>query len=215
VRISILGPLRVEAGQSAVHVGGRQLRLLLILLALEAGRVVPAAVLTARLWPDEEPADPGNALQTLVSRLRGALRPAGLDPLVESHPSGYRLAVAAEAVDALAEGDPQAAARVLAQALSLWHGQALADAAGCEFAEAVAYRLTEARSQAAQDRIEAELGLGEAAALTGELQALVADDPLAERPRALLMRALAPPAARRRPSPYSPRAATCWPTASG
>jgi len=49
VRISVLGPLRVEAGQSAVPVGGRQLRLLLILLALEAGRMVPAAVLAARL----------------------------------------------------------------------------------------------------------------------------------------------------------------------
>jgi len=80
VCVSVLGPLRVEAGQSDVPVGGRQLRLLLILLALEAGRVVPAAVLAARLWPEEEPADPGNALQTLVSRLRAALRPAGLDP---------------------------------------------------------------------------------------------------------------------------------------
>jgi predicted ATPase/DNA-binding SARP family transcriptional activator len=201
VRISLLGPLQVQAGQSAVHVGGRQLRLLLTLLALEAGRVVPAGVLAGRLWPDEQPADPGNALQTLVSRLRAALRP---DLVIESHPAGYRLAIAPGDVDALAfesmaaagrralaAGDPQAAAQVLRQALDLWHGQALADAAGSEFADAVALRLTEARSQAAQDRIEAELGLGEAAALIGELQAMVADDPLAERPRALLMRALA------------------------
>ena len=50
--------------------------------------MVSAAVLAARLWPDEEPADPGNARQMLVSRLRGSLRPAGFDSLIESHPSG-------------------------------------------------------------------------------------------------------------------------------
>jgi len=199
----MLGPLRVQAGRSMVHIGGRQLRLLLSLLALEAGRVVPASVLAARLWPEAEPADPGNALQTLVSRLRAALRPAGLDALIESHPSGYRLgigpadvdilafeAMAAEGRRALAEGDAQTAARVLAQALDLWHGQPLADAAGCEFADAVAGRLADARVAAAQDRIEADLALGEAAGLVAELKAMVAADPLAERTRALLMRAL-------------------------
>jgi len=46
LRVGLLGPLLVrdEAGR-AVHVGGRQLRLLLILLALDAGRVVPSAAL--------------------------------------------------------------------------------------------------------------------------------------------------------------------------
>jgi predicted ATPase/DNA-binding SARP family transcriptional activator len=199
----MLGPLRVQAGASMVHIGGRQLRLLLSLLALDAGKVVPAAVLAARLWPDAEPADPGNALQTLVSRLRAALRPAGLDGLIESHPSGYRLGIGPEDVDiaafeamaadgrrALAEGDAQTAARVLSEALDLWYGQPLADAAGCEFPDAVAGRLIEARGAAVQDRIEAELALGEAANLVAELKAMVAADPLAERPRALLMRAL-------------------------
>ncbi len=44
LRVGLLGPLLVrdEAGR-AVHVGGRQLRLLLILLALDAGRVAPSA----------------------------------------------------------------------------------------------------------------------------------------------------------------------------
>jgi DNA-binding winged helix-turn-helix (wHTH) protein len=70
---------------------------LLTFLALDAGRVVPAGVLADRLWPDDagQPADPGNALQTLVSRLRAALRGAGCAGLIESHPVGYRLAVPA------------------------------------------------------------------------------------------------------------------------
>jgi predicted ATPase/DNA-binding SARP family transcriptional activator len=205
MRIALLGPLQVrdEAG-TPVSIGGRQLRVLFILLALAAGRVVPAGTLTDELWPAERPADPGNALQTLVSRLRAALRAADCAALLESHPAGYRLAVPADAVDALqfqalavtgrralAAGDAPTAARMLREALGLWRGPALADAAGCEAAEAAAVSLGELREGAAQDRIEAELGLGEAVTVIGELKSMVSADPLAERPRALLMRALA------------------------
>ena len=73
--IGLLGPLQVrdETGRP-VHVGGRQLRVLLTLLALNAGRVVPAGSLAGELWPDDPPGNPGNALQTLISRLRAELR---------------------------------------------------------------------------------------------------------------------------------------------
>jgi predicted ATPase/DNA-binding winged helix-turn-helix (wHTH) protein len=204
VRISILGPLRV---QPDVPLGGRQLRLLLTLLALEAGRVVPAPVLADRLWPGAE-AERGNALQTLISRLRAALREGGADNLIESHPTGYRLAMPPEAVDALefgelaAEGrraltvgDAARASLTLTRALELWRGQPLADAAGCDYADAVAVRLAGLREDAMLNRIEADLSLGTAAVrtaagLTGELKTIVEADPLAERPRGLLMRAL-------------------------
>ena len=75
LRIGLLGPLQVrdETGRQ-VHVGGRQLRVLLTLLALSAGRVVPAGSLAGQILPDDPP---GNALQTLVSRLRAELRQAG------------------------------------------------------------------------------------------------------------------------------------------
>ena len=103
LRIGLLGPLRVrdETGHP-VHVGGRQLRVLLTLLALNAGRVVPAGSLAGEIWPDDPPGNPGNALQTLVSRLRGELRQAGIGDVIESHPAGYRLAVPPEAVDVMA-----------------------------------------------------------------------------------------------------------------
>ena len=97
MRIGLLGTLVVhdETGRP-VQVGGHRVRVLLILLALDAGKVVPAYSLIERLWEDEPPANSGNALQSLVSRLRAALRQAGLgDQVVESHPAGYRLAVAA------------------------------------------------------------------------------------------------------------------------
>src|SRR5690348_2696019 len=202
--IGLLGPLQVrdEAGR-LVHVGGRQLRALLTLLALNAGRVVPAGSLAGELWPDDPPGNPGNALQTLISRLRAELRQAGAGDVIESDPGGYRLAVPPEAVDvmafeelaaqgrrALADGDAGLAARVLRDALLAWRGQPLADAAGSDFAETTAARLTELRSSVLADRIEADLALGEGASLVGELRVLLSADPLAERPRAQLMRAL-------------------------
>ena len=207
VRISVLGPLEVTgpAGR-AVRVGGHRVRALLILLALDAGRVVPAHVLIGRLWGEERPADAANALQSLVSRLRVALRQAGVpDGVLESCPPGYRLAVQPHAVDAiafeagaragrqaLARGAAPEAAALLRAALGAWRGSALTDVAGEQFAFAPAARLAELRAAATLDRIEADLVLGAAdAALVGELRELTAGDELAERPAALLMRALA------------------------
>ena len=47
--IGLLGPLQVQdEGGRVVPVGGRQLRVLLTLLALHAGRVVPAAPMAER-----------------------------------------------------------------------------------------------------------------------------------------------------------------------
>src|SRR5215470_6102399 len=210
MRIGVLGTLEVyDASGRAVRIVGHRVRALLILLALDAGRSVPAYSLIERLWPPERqaehPADAANALQSLVSRLRGTLRQAGLgDGLIESTQAGYRLAVPPDAVDAaafeararagsraLAAGDAATAARLLREALAIWRGPALADVAAEDFAAAPAARLDELRSAAALDRIEADLALGEANALIGELRALAAADPLAERPRELLMRALA------------------------
>ncbi len=204
MRICLLGTLAVqdEAGRP-VRVGGPRVRLLLILLALDPGRVAPAYSLIERLWGDEPPADASNSLQSLISRLRTALRTAGLDGVIESYPAGYRLAVPPEAVDAVAfealaragsqalgSGDPAAAARILREALGAWRGPALADACDAEFAAGPAARLEELRASATQDLIEAGLALGEGDSLIGELRGLVAADPLAERPRGLLMRAL-------------------------
>ena len=207
VRIGVLGTLEVtDAAGRPVRVAGHRVKALLIVLAMNAGLAMPAGAIIDRLWPGERPVDAANALQSLVSRLRVALRQAGVpEGVLESSPAGYRLAVPAEAVDALAfesqaragaqalaRGDARAAATLLGAALSTWRGSALADVAREEFAFAPAARLTELRGTATLDRIEADLALGAAAAaLTGELRELTAADPLAERPAALLMRALA------------------------
>ncbi len=205
MRIGLLGTLAVhdEAGRP-VRVGGYRVRMLLILLALDVGRVVPGYSLIDRLWEDDPPANSGNALQSLVSRLRTALRQGGLgDQVIESHPAGYRLALAPDLVDAvafeahardgsqaLASGDPATARQILRAALGAWRGPALADVSGARFASGPAARLEELHTGAALDLIEAGLALGESDTLVGELRAMIAADPVAERPRGLLMRAL-------------------------
>ncbi|WP_327042091.1 winged helix-turn-helix domain-containing protein [Micromonospora ureilytica] len=202
MRFRILGPTQVVlADGREVPVGGPRLRTLLVLLLLDAGRVVSAERLIDGLYGEHPPRGAANALQSQVSRLRQALS-AEHDP-VEFHPAGYRLAVDPGDVDAyrferlaeagrraLVDGDWSRAAAVLREALELWRGPALADAVGAAGAPAQAARLDELRLAATEDRIEADLALGAPGALIAELRELVVAHPLRERLRGQLMRAL-------------------------
>jgi DNA-binding SARP family transcriptional activator len=201
VRVALLGPFEVrDDGGRVVHVGGSRLRALLARLAVDAGRVVPVAVLVDALWGDDPPDGAANALQSLVSRLRRALGGAAV---IDSQPAGYRLAMDASDVDvlrfeelaeggrrALAAGDNLTAAGVLSDALGLWRGPAFAGAGDAPFAGPVAVRLDERRLTAAEDRFEADLALGRAAAVVADAEPLVAEHPLRERLHGLLVRAL-------------------------
>ncbi|MEU8284512.1 BTAD domain-containing putative transcriptional regulator [Micromonospora sp. NPDC048905] len=202
MRFRVLGPTQVLlADGREIPVGGPRLRALLALLLLDAGRVVSAERLIDGLYGEHPPRGAANALQSLVSRLRQAL-PAEHTP-VEFHPAGYRLAVDPADVDAyrferlaeagrraLAGGDQPRAAAVLREALELWRGPALADVIDVAGVPAQAARLDELRLAATEDRIEAELALGGHAELVPELRQLVVAQPLRERPRGQLMRAL-------------------------
>ena len=204
MRVGILGPLEVRdtAGEPAPLAGPR-LRTLLIRLAVAGGQTVTADRLADDLWPcehpAERPADTANALQALVSRLRQA---AGRD-LVEYAGGGYRLAVDPAAIDAVAfehlvsrghaalsAGEAPRAAALLADALALWRGPALADVADAPFAAGAIARLEELRLAAAEDLTEARLTLGQGAELVPDVEELAAAHPLRERLRGQLMRAL-------------------------
>jgi predicted ATPase/DNA-binding SARP family transcriptional activator len=199
VRIGLLGPLEVADGAGRpVEVGGARLRTLLILLALDAGRVVTAERLVDGVWGDDPPSGAPNALQSLISRLRRTV--PGL--VIESHPAGYRLVLAdpGDTLDviefdrlvargqALLADDPAGAADEFAAALRLWRGSALADVAEADFARGHVSRLTERHLGVVEDHVEARLTLGRAD--VAELEALVAAHPLRERLRGQYMRAL-------------------------
>src|SRR3984957_6082593 len=180
VQVAMLGPLEVRDGAgSAREVSGARLRALLVLLALRAGQVVPAGSLIGELWGERLPADAPNALQALVSRLRRALGdPEG----VVSGPAGYRLAAGRDDVDvfrfewlagrgraALSSPRTAEADGLLGQALALWRGEPLPDAAETEAGRAAIARLTELRLAVTKDLIDAELRLSEDEAAAGAL----------------------------------------------
>ncbi len=73
-------------------------RTLLARLALGQGHVVTTQSLVDAIWGEWPPAGAGNALHSLVSRLRRAL-PPGDSARVESLSAGYRLSAAGEATD--------------------------------------------------------------------------------------------------------------------
>ncbi|MFC5835315.1 AfsR/SARP family transcriptional regulator [Nonomuraea insulae] len=159
MRVAILGPIEVESAP----VGGARLRWLLVRLALATGRAVTVEELTTALWPDDPPADPGNALQSLISRLRRCLPEA---TAVVSLPGGYRLDADTDAAEfdrltaqARREAGPAARAALLRRALGLWRGTALGEVAAAPFAAGYATRLEESRLSATEERIAADLTL--------------------------------------------------------
>jgi DNA-binding SARP family transcriptional activator len=209
VRISLLGPLKVTVDGAPVDVGGRQARGLLALLALTPGRPVAVADLVAGVWGSAPPPSAVGTLQSHVSRLRRALepgRPAGGPSLLARTGGGYVLHVPPDAVDAerfvaladegrsrLLAGDAEGARGLLAEALDLWRGEALADLAGLPLAARprTRTRLEDRRTLALADRIDADLRLGRHAEVVDEAAALVAAHPLHEDLRHSLARALA------------------------
>ncbi|MFD0743339.1 BTAD domain-containing putative transcriptional regulator [Phytohabitans flavus] len=200
MRFGILGTTRAwRADGREVIIGGPALRTLLALLLVRAGEAVSVDSLVEELYGERPSLDAGHALQSQISRLRRTLAEVTIDSL----PSGYRLLTGDHKIDAteferlseegrqaLGEGDPRRAAALLGAALVLWRGAALADVADAPSARAMASRLEERRSAAVEDRIEAELRLGEHLAAVAELRELVTRNPLRERPHGLLMRAL-------------------------
>lgn len=197
----ILGPFETRFDGDVVGVPAGKQRALLTLLAVRAPHPVSADSAAEALWPRAAPAEAMRSLQVTVSRLRRSLGAAG--SALETVASGYRLAVQADAIDALRfeqlaadgyreleDGEPERAARALRAALSLWRGPALADLAFETFAQAEIGRLEEERLAALEARVGADLAVGRSGELAGELQQLVALHPLRERLHGQLMLAL-------------------------
>jgi DNA-binding SARP family transcriptional activator len=199
VEFRILGPLEVTRGRGGVSVKTPKLRALLAVLLLHPNEVVSSERLIDELWGERPPATAPKLVQIYVSRLR---RELGLDA-IETRAPGYLLPVGEDDLDAarfrrlagegrrLATGDePEPARRVFREALGLWRGPPLADVPFESFARNEVERLEEERMTALLDLIDCELALGRHAEVVPELEALVGQDPLRERPRAQLIVAL-------------------------
>jgi DNA-binding SARP family transcriptional activator/DNA-binding CsgD family transcriptional regulator len=203
LRLRVLGELAATREGAVVNLGGRRQRAVIAALVVMRDQVVPATRLADCVWGDHQPADSTGAIQAYVSHLRRCLQPEAearrRDGVIVSTGAGYLLRLAPETVDAwcfesavdrAATLDPSATVAVLDDALALWRGPPYAEYAGEPWVEAEVVRLTELRAVARERRLEARLQLGDAALLVGDLETLVAEDPLREERWRLLVLAL-------------------------
>jgi len=173
-------------------------------LLVHANEVVSSDRLVDALWGERPPETAATALQGFVSQLRKVLEPdrapGAPGAVLITRTPGYMLRVDPEALDAarfeqlvlegqeaLAAGEAKRAADVLREALGLWRGPALAGVDETIPTHGEAHRLEELRLEALEDRIDADFALGHDGALVSELESLVEQEPLRERPRGQLM----------------------------
>jgi DNA-binding SARP family transcriptional activator len=207
MEFGILGPIEIRVDGRPVPLGGPKQRALFAMLLLRRGQVVPVERLIDDLWGALPPSTARDLLWVHVARLRKALEPGRAkgvpSSLLVTHVHGYRLNIepddldldrferlVAEGREALASGAAEEAGLLLRQALDLWRGPPLADLAAEPFARGHVVRLEERRVSALEDRIDADLAAGRHQDLSGELEALIAANPLRERLRGQLMVAL-------------------------
>ncbi|MBY5163273.1 extracellular solute-binding protein [Salsipaludibacter albus] len=196
--VQMLGTLRVLEGGVELSLGGPRQQLVLAVLVQRAGTTVATSTVVDGVWGQRPPSTARKTAQVYVSRLRGQL---GADRIV-SEQGGYVLVLADEEVDAhrfekLAErgrdrmaSDPKGARTLLEEALGLWRGMPWGELGDEPVLQTDVVRLSEQRLVALEDRIEADLELGRARAIVGELEGLVAGRPLREGLRGHLMVAL-------------------------
>jgi YVTN family beta-propeller protein len=199
MEFGLLGPVDVRRDGSPVAVGGPKPRAVLAMLLLEANKVVSRDRLIEGLWGERQPPTAEHTLDDYISRLRKAL---GSDR-IERRAPGYVVCVEHDELDLtqfevlveqgreqLARGEAAGAAATLRNALSLWRGQALADLLNEPFASLEADRLEERRLSALEDRVDADLALGQHSKLVAELEELARRHPYRERLASQLMLAL-------------------------
>jgi DNA-binding SARP family transcriptional activator/tetratricopeptide (TPR) repeat protein len=213
LRVGVLGPVTAWRDEREVPAGQPRQLAVLGVLATRANRVVSRGELVDAVWGDRPPASAEGGIYTYVAGLRRVLEPdrPRRDPdrprraparVLVSAGGGYMLRLAPGCLDSdhfaqclgrarglRASGDPAGAAKAVDEALALWRGLPFAGVPG-PFAEAERQRLSELRTAAAEERSDLLLTQGRAAEAVPDLAALVAEHPLRERARGLLMIAL-------------------------
>jgi ABC-type transport system substrate-binding protein/DNA-binding SARP family transcriptional activator len=183
--LQLLGPVEATIHGRPIPLGATKQRAMLAMLALEANATVPVDRLVDGLWSEDPPATASKMVQLYVSQLRRLFD--GNGAAIVTHGRGYELRLDSDCVDAArferavdeaGRGDGASGAR---EALTLWHGDALANVADEPFAPAEIRRLEDLRLRATELAIAADLAAGRHREVLGELETLVAAHPLSER----------------------------------
>ena len=198
MRFLVLGLLQIEENGEAIPLGGQRQRAVLALLLLNAGRQVPIDRIVSEIWPDQSVEHVRDSLYVYVSQLRRAL---GRDRVARVD-GGYRLDLtdadeidtvvferAAKRARRLLGSDPEAASHLLDLGLGRWRGRPYEGFEDLASIAPEAARLEELHLDAAEDRIEAELGAGRTP-VAADVEKLCEEHPYRERLWGLLARSL-------------------------
>ena len=196
MRFRVLGDISVERDGDTVALGGPQQRRLLAVLLTERDRVVSTDRLIDSLWPDGESPDAATrSAMKYVSRLRAALG----ETAIATVGSGYRLQLNGhdydvdefEAVaDTAGRETPDVAVARYDEVLGLWRGPAFGEFNHEWWARPEAGRLDERRVAVQIARAQSLLAMGHHNRALPDLERLVGEHPLDERPLRLLMQSL-------------------------
>lgn len=198
MRYVLLGPVAVIGPDGPRALAGPKQRSLLAALLLRANQVVSDDQLCGLVWGTDWPSNARAQLQVYMSGLRKAIGRG----TISRKPPGYQIHVGPGELDLLvvraaveraaadlAAGRAEPAARQLRDALSRWPGPALGGAAE-PLVHSEGATLEELRLTAYEQLADAELELGRAGGLIGQLARLVQEHPFRERLALHLMRAL-------------------------
>ncbi|MFJ8613536.1 BTAD domain-containing putative transcriptional regulator [Streptomyces sp. NPDC093675] len=201
VQFSVLGPVRLYRQGAEAGAGQPRQCAVLASLLLRAGGPVSLGTLVEDVWGEDAPASAIGSVRTYVYRLRQALGEYG-DSSVRLVDGGYVLHIepgaldlnrfkqtVAKAREVRTSGDLPSAASLLAEALGMWNGIALAGVPG-PFADTQRSVLSDLRLACVEDQLACEVEQGHYAEAAAELSALLVEHPLRERLCELLMTAL-------------------------
>ena len=203
LRVGLLGPVTVWRAEGEISPGPPRQQAALAVLAARAGQVVSRAELISAVWGSSPPTNADGGIYTYVAGLRKILEPrrvTGDTPeVLISTDAGYLLRAETDSAGFAAElerfrtlraaGHLNPAVAALRRGLAMWRGTPYDNVPG-PFAEAERLRLDEVKTTAAEDLADTLLALDSPAEAIPTLTALIAEHPLRERPRGLLMTAL-------------------------
>ncbi|QHY99236.1 Regulatory protein AfsR [Streptomyces sp. S4.7] len=200
--IQLLGPLTVSSGHQLLPISAAKQRAVLAVLLLRGNKVVATDDLIAALWDEVPPTTARVTLQNYISRLRKLFGSVGESRIHTVEP-GYRIELGPQELDvhrfemlhhkatgaAKAEAWEHASVRSR-QALDLWRGEPLVDIPCKMLWLETMPSLQEARLDALEIWIEAEIRLGRYVGVTSTLTEFISENPYRERLHWLRMLAL-------------------------
>src|SRR5579859_4879152 len=207
LRVGVLGPVMAWNGEQELPVGQPRQQAVLAILAMRANRVISRGELIDGVWGQEPPSSAEGGIYTYIAGLRRAFEPGrssrGPGRVLVSGGAGYMLHLVPGQPDAAQfeqhlnrarqlrrSGDLAGAVTAFEAGLNLWRGVVAFAGVPGPFAETERTRLGELRSSAAEEHADMLLAVGRHEDVLADLTAMVAENPLRERMRGLLMLAL-------------------------